>query len=66
MSEYRFPTAEEVDARIAYVEAHPECRPPSGDYCRDCLLTGLAHCSDPSRAGDEGGCGARVPYGATV
>lgn len=41
-----FPTPEEVDTRIAYLRAHPEVRPPSNSYCRDCRLTGLLHCSE--------------------
>lgn len=57
-----FPTREQVDTRIAHCRANPADRPPSGDFCRSCLSVGMAHCSDPSRAGDPSGCQAREPY----
>ncbi len=51
-----YPTAKEVDERIAYLQANPDKRAPSNDYCRSCLLAAMSHCSDPIN------CGGRTPF----
>lgn len=48
-----FPTTEKVDARIAFLRANPEHRPPSNTYCRECRLVGMFHCSDVEYCGGQ-------------